>query len=186
MTPNSQVARRLNEVADLLCDQGANSFRILAYRRGAETVAHLDRPVSEILEQHGLDALRQLPGIGDRLAIAIRDIVRFGRLPMLDRLRGEADAEEVLRTVPAIGRIHARRLHEELGIDSLETENATYRYVVRSTRIVGARDVQVLAPSVGDNLTLVTCYPFYYVGSAPKRFIVSARLVSTVNVTDAQ
>jgi len=120
MTPNVQVARRLNEVADLLRDQGANSFRVQAYRRGAETVARLERPVNEILEADGLDALRQLPGIGDRLAIAIRDIVRLGRLPMLDRLRGESDPEELLKTVPGIGRIHARRLHEELGIDSLE------------------------------------------------------------------
>jgi DNA polymerase/3'-5' exonuclease PolX len=125
MTANAQVARRLNEVADLLRDQGANSFRIQAYRRGALTVAHLERPVSEILEQDGLDALRQLPGIGDRLAIAIRDIMRLGRLPMLDRLRGESDAEELLRTVPAIGRIHVRRLHEEKL--PAETPNQTSR-----------------------------------------------------------
>jgi sortase A len=61
-----------------------------------------------------------------------------------------------------------------------ETQSVTYRYTVRSTRIVGPRDMQVLAPSGGESLTLVTCYPFYYVGAAPKRFIVSARRVSTV------
>ncbi len=60
----------------------------------------------------------------------------------------------------------------------LETENGTYRYLVESTEIVGPRDVSVLAASHGSTLTLVTCYPFYYVGSAPKRFIVRAAQVS--------
>jgi sortase (surface protein transpeptidase) len=40
--------------------------------------------------------------------------------------------------------------------------------------IVDPEDVFVLAPEVGDALTLVTCYPFYYVGKAPRRFIVRA------------
>jgi len=59
----------------------------------------------------------------------------------------------------------------------LQTTAGTYRYVVKSTRIVTPRDVSVLAASGGDTLTLVTCYPFYYVGSAPKRFIVHAALM---------
>ncbi len=59
----------------------------------------------------------------------------------------------------------------------LETTAGTYRYVVNSTRIVTPRDVRVLRASGGETLTLVTCYPFYYVGSAPKRFIVHATQV---------
>jgi len=59
----------------------------------------------------------------------------------------------------------------------LETTAGTYRYVVKSTRIVTPRDVSVLEASGGETLTLVTCYPFYYVGSAPKRFIVHAALM---------
>jgi sortase A len=59
----------------------------------------------------------------------------------------------------------------------LETTEGTYRYVVKSTRIVTPRDVSVLEASGGETLTLVTCYPFYYVGSAPKRFIVHAALM---------
>lgn len=60
----------------------------------------------------------------------------------------------------------------------LETTAGTYRYVVNSTRIVTPRDVSVLKASGGETLTLVTCYPFYYVGSAPKRFIVHATQVA--------
>jgi len=120
MEINAQVARRLEEVAQLLEEQGANLFRVRAYRRGAETVLHLPRPVSEILEQEGIEGLRRLPGVGDRLATAIRNVVHTGRLPMLDRLRGQTDPVELLETVPGIGRVQATRLHEELGIDSLE------------------------------------------------------------------
>jgi DNA polymerase (family X) len=120
MELNTQVAMRLDEVADLLREQGASPFRVQAYRRGAETVRRLPCPVSEILEQEGLEGLRKLPGIGDRLGFAIRDIVRFGRLPMLDRLRGESDPVELLQTVPGIGPVHADRLHHDLGVDTLE------------------------------------------------------------------
>ncbi len=59
----------------------------------------------------------------------------------------------------------------------LETTAGTYRYIVKSTSIVTPRDVSVLRASGGETLTLVTCYPFYYVGSAPKRFIVHAALI---------
>lgn len=61
-----------------------------------------------------------------------------------------------------------------------ETDNGTYRYIVQSTTIVSPRDVGVLAASGGETLTLVTCYPFYYVGSAPKRFIVKATQVAAI------
>lgn len=60
----------------------------------------------------------------------------------------------------------------------LETVDGNYEYVVESTRIVGRKDVQVLAPSKESVLTLVTCYPFNYVGNAPRRFIVRARQVT--------
>jgi sortase A len=59
----------------------------------------------------------------------------------------------------------------------LQTRAGTYRYAVKSTRIVTPRDISVLQASGGETLTLVTCYPFYYVGSAPKRFIVRATQV---------
>lgn len=61
-----------------------------------------------------------------------------------------------------------------------QTGDQLFHYQVRSTRIVSPRDVSVLASTGSDSLTLVTCYPFYYVGSAPKRFIVRAALVSSI------
>jgi sortase A len=59
------------------------------------------------------------------------------------------------------------------------SSEAEYNYQVVSTKIVKPSDVSVLQPQGSEKLlTMITCYPFYYVGSAPKRFIVTARLVS--------
>jgi sortase A len=55
-----------------------------------------------------------------------------------------------------------------------ETVSGKYTYQVKSTSIVRPQDTAVLHPGRNSELTLVTCYPFYYVGSAPKRFIVKA------------
>jgi sortase A len=60
---------------------------------------------------------------------------------------------------------------------SLKTAAGTSRYMVTETKIVRPSDIGVLAPVPGRDLTLVTCYPFFYFGSAPERFIVHARKV---------
>lgn len=52
--------------------------------------------------------------------------------------------------------------------------SGTYLYTVRSTSIVAPDDMAVLAPTQKPTLTLVTCFPFYYVGNAPKRFVLVA------------
>jgi sortase A len=53
-----------------------------------------------------------------------------------------------------------------------------YRYRVVSTKVVGKSDVAVLDPSRNEILTLITCYPFYFVGAAPDRFIVRAERIT--------
>jgi sortase A len=60
----------------------------------------------------------------------------------------------------------------------ITTIGGEYRYRVVSTQVVDPDNVAVLARGEGEILTLVTCYPFYFVGSAPGRFIVSAERVS--------
>jgi sortase A len=62
---------------------------------------------------------------------------------------------------------------------SLETAHGTASYVVDQIRIVKPEDVSVLDPTSEPVLTLVTCYPFRFVGNAPKRYIVTARLVDS-------
>ena len=116
---NEQVARLFEEVAQLLEEHGANPFRVRAWRTAAATARALDRPLSEILEAEGVEGLLELPGIGTSLSRAIEELVRKGRLGLLERLRGES-APDVFTTVPGLGPELARRIHETLHIDSLQ------------------------------------------------------------------
>lgn len=61
----------------------------------------------------------------------------------------------------------------------LQTLTSSTRYTVTSITIVDPSDVSVLAPTEVPTVTLVTCYPFYYVGHAPKRYIVKGEARST-------
>jgi sortase A len=61
---------------------------------------------------------------------------------------------------------------------TISTSDGTFIYSVTKTRIVLPTDKTVIVPTPNATLTLITCYPFYYIGSAPKRYIVSANLVN--------
>ncbi|MFP5354466.1 MAG: helix-hairpin-helix domain-containing protein [Gemmatimonadota bacterium] len=155
---NRQVADRFDEAASLLEQQQANPFRVQAYRNAAETIRTLPRGVGEILHQEGLEGLDRLPTIGPALARAISLIVDTGRFPMLDRLRGEHDPIEVLTSVPGVGPKLAQRLHDELGIATLEAlEAAAHDGRLAKTpgfgekRVAGIRDA--LATRLGRRRT---------------------------------
>src|SRR5512141_1008090 len=117
---NESIARCLEETAELLQAQAANPFRVQAYRKAAATVRDLRQPVAEIYRNGGDEALRRLPGIGDRLGAGLRSLILTGRLPMRERLRGEMDPVALLESVPGIGPKLADHLHHDLGIDTLE------------------------------------------------------------------
>jgi hypothetical protein len=116
---NEQIAGRLEEAAYLFRDQGADPFRVGAYLRAATTIRTTREPLDVIFRQRGLDGLKELPGVGESIARAIRELLTHGRLPMLDRLRGESDPIPLLATVPGVGRVLAERLHDELGLETL-------------------------------------------------------------------
>jgi hypothetical protein len=117
---NYSIARCLDETAELLQAQGANPFRVGAYRKAAATVRDSRQPVAEIYRDSGDEGLCRLRGIGDRLAAGLRSLILTGRLPILERLRGEMDPVALLRSVPGIGPKLAEHLHHDLRIDTLE------------------------------------------------------------------
>jgi hypothetical protein len=116
---NDQIAGRLEEAARLLRDQGADPYRVTAYVRAAASVRSTTEAVDQIFRDRGLEGLRELPRVGETIARAIRELIVHGRLPMLDRLRGEANPVSLLASVPGIGRVLAERLHDELGLETL-------------------------------------------------------------------
>ena len=116
---NAEIAAELENVADLLELHGANPFRVRAYRNAADSIRALEASVVEVAASQGIDALMQLPAIGRSLAHTLAHLAHSGRLPMLERLRGENAPERIFTTVADIGPKLAQRIHEELGIETL-------------------------------------------------------------------
>jgi putative hydrolase len=142
---NARVADLLRQAAALLAAQGANPFRVGAYRRAADTIAALPADVRTLFEREGRAGLDALPGIGPGLAGAIAEILASGRWSRLDRLRGEADPLHVLQTVPGIGEELSRRIHDELGVETLEAlEVAAHDGRLERLPGVGARRASAL------------------------------------------
>jgi predicted flap endonuclease-1-like 5' DNA nuclease len=133
---NEQLAQRLNEIADLLDAQSANSFRRQAYRNAAETIRRLTRPVWQILAEEGTEALTRLPGVGKSIARILKRLCETGHAPLLDQLRGAFGPEEKLATVPGIGPKTAAAIHDVLGIETLGDLQAA-AYDGRLTRVPG-------------------------------------------------
>ena len=117
---NRAIAAKLREAADLLLAQGANPFRVGAYRKAADTLAQLAEPVRRLFDEGGREGLEQLPGIGRGLASSIAEMLITGRWAQLQRLRGETDPEKLLQVVPGIGPDLAREIHDTLHVETLE------------------------------------------------------------------
>lgn len=108
------------EIAALLREQGADPFRINAFQRAAASVEFLPQPLTEIVEQQGIDGLIALPGIGKGIARSIVEYVAMGRMSRLENLRGGHDPRAVFERIPGVGPQLAQRIVDELHIDSLE------------------------------------------------------------------
>jgi hypothetical protein len=117
---NDRYADRLSEAADLLEAQGANPFRVSAYRRAADTLHSLGENVDQLVEREGIAGLDALPYIGKGIASAVIEMHRTGRWMQLERLRGGADPARLFAVIPGLGHRLAERIHEELHIDTLE------------------------------------------------------------------
>jgi len=116
---NSDIARILNDVADLLDIQGENEFRVRAYRNAARNITGVSQNINEMVK-NGED-LTELPGIGKNMAEKIEEIVRTGSLAQLEELEKKIPAELLdLMKIPALGPKRVALLYKELGVKSLE------------------------------------------------------------------
>ena len=145
MISNADIADALLRIADLLQTQDADEFRVRAYRRGAEQVNATPEPIAAIYARGGAAALDALPEIGKTLASVIAELVRTGRSSLLERLLGQVSPEDRFTTVAGIGEELARRVHAELGIESLEElELAAHDGRLASVPGFGARRVRAV------------------------------------------
>jgi DNA polymerase (family 10) len=151
---NAEIAERFEQLADLLELQGANPFRVRAYRNAARFIRGHSRSLAELLEE-GAD-LAELPGIGADLAGKIATLVRTGRLPLLDQMAKKVPAPLVAMTrIEGLGPKRAQALHKALKIRSLEDlARAARSGRIREVPGFGPRTEQLIAERVARAATV--------------------------------
>jgi DNA polymerase (family 10) len=139
---NAEIAETFDRMADLLEIQGANPFRVRAYRNASRTVTGLGRSLADMLAAS--EELSNLPNIGKDLAGKIQEIVDTGRLAALEELEKEVPAGLVeLTRLPGLGPKRVKSLHESLGIHDLDgLERAARKHRIRELPGFGAKTEQ--------------------------------------------
>jgi DNA polymerase (family 10) len=116
---NADITAVFEEIADLLEIEGANPFRIRAYRNAARIMGDLPQEARVLVERG--DDLTRLPGIGDDLAGKINEIVTSGHCSLLERLRRELPpAITELLKIPGLGPKRVKALYHDLDVQTVE------------------------------------------------------------------
>ena len=115
---NADIAALFTEIAELLEIQGANPFRIRAYRNAALTIREFGRDLAAMIRSG--ETLPKISGIGEDLSRKIREIATTGHCSLLDRLHKElpVTVTELLK-VPGLGPKRVRALYEELHVQDI-------------------------------------------------------------------
>ncbi|GAB4364007.1 MAG: DNA polymerase/3'-5' exonuclease PolX [Methylohalobius crimeensis] len=117
--PNAEIADTFDRLADLLEVEGANPFRVRAYRNAARVVRGYAKSMADLIER-GED-LTQLPEIGEDLAKKIKTLVDTGKLPLLETVEARTPATlSDLMKIQGLGPKRVKTLYEELRISDLE------------------------------------------------------------------
>lgn len=115
---NADIAKLFSEVADILEIQGANPFRVRAYRNASRIVGDLSRSAAEMSAKK--EDLADLPGIGRDLADKIREIAETGGLTLLDELKKELPGDfSKMMGVAGLGPKRIKLIYEKLGVSTL-------------------------------------------------------------------
>lgn len=119
MIDNAEIARQLDEVADLLEIQEANPFRVRAYRNAVRTIRELATPLERLVAEES--DLTELPGIGKEMARHISELVNHGEMGVLADLREQVPSTlTMIMRLPGVGPKSARKLWDQLGIETID------------------------------------------------------------------
>ncbi len=150
---NDEIARALDEAADLLEQRDSNPFRIRAFRRAAQSVRESRDNVAELTRDIGPAALQRIPGIGSSLAAVIDDFVRSGGGRIHYKRLGDISPMTVLTSLPGIGEVLARRILDQLHIHDLEDlELAIYEGRLEQVEGFGTRRTTALRQMINSML----------------------------------
>lgn len=149
---NAGYAAVFAEIADMLEIQGANPFRVRAYRNAARTIADYGRDIATMIANG--DDLGKIPSIGPDLASKLREIAATGTCELQQTLRHALPGAIVeLLDVPGLGAKRVKVLHEALHVDSLEQLRAEAKSGhVRELPGFGAKTEAHLLEAIDDRL----------------------------------
>lgn len=117
---NVEIASAFDEIGDILEFQGANMFRVRAYRNASRVLRDLTEPIAAVAEDPDR-ALTDVQGIGNDLADKILTLLKTGKLPMLEELRQQVpESALAMMRIPGLGPKKAAALNKELGVKSLD------------------------------------------------------------------
>jgi DNA polymerase (family 10) len=145
---NADIIAVFEEIADLLEIEGANTFRIRAYRNAARILGDLPQE-ARVLVERGYD-LTRLPGIGADLAGKISEIVSTGHCSLLERLRKELPpAITELLKIPGLGPKRVKALYHDLDVQTIEQlQRAAQDGRIRALHGFGAKTEQNILQAV--------------------------------------
>lgn len=148
---NLDVARELTLLADLLEIQGANPFRIRAYRNAVNTVEGLSRPLHAMVAAR--EDLTELPAIGENVAAHIVELIETGSIGRLKEVEAEFPRSLVeLMALPGLGPKKARKLFGALGIRTVDDLVAALDVgTVEKLEGFGTKSVEKLRHAIGDH-----------------------------------
>jgi len=137
---NHEIAAVFEEIADLLEFQGANAFRVRAYRNGARAISELTESVADIVADPKRSLL-DIEGIGKDLAEKAATLVQTGSLPMLEELlRKIPESVLAILRVPGLGPKRAAQLYHDLKIATLdELREACESHKIQELKGFGAK-----------------------------------------------
>lgn len=180
---NDELAEKLETVSGVLSSQGANRFRAEAYHRAAETLRNLEQPVSQLYYREGIYGLETLGGIGRTISRALQQMIRGGRWPLLERLQGGDVAEQAFSSVPNIGPKLAKRIHDELGVETLaELQAAAWDGRLRRLGGFGEKRIRAVRESLAARGRYT--YPFRSNSSQDRLFKGQIDLTTEVPVSE--
>jgi DNA polymerase (family 10) len=136
--PNATIAALLDELGDLYELDGAVVHRVLAYRNAAKAVREAPTSVAAMTRA---GTVTTLPGIGRTLEEKLAALLETGTIPAVEKLRGRFPPGLIdLTRLPGLGPKRARRLYDELGIDSLDAlRDAAETHRLRDVRGFGPK-----------------------------------------------
>ncbi|KPJ81462.1 MAG: hypothetical protein AMS19_08180 [Gemmatimonas sp. SG8_23] len=147
---NLDIARTLTTLADLLEIQGANPFRIRAYRNAVNTIESLSRPLTAMIEA-GED-LTELPNVGKNVAAHIVELLDTGHIGRMDEVTAEFPETLVeLMRLDGVGPKKARKLFEELRVETVDDlEEQIERGAVQELEGFGEKSVEKIRHAIED------------------------------------